>query len=229
MQETELVEEVVNALILLLNAALELESGGKSEGLLDSEVLEDDVILHNVRGVLGESLRVQGVSVVEHDLSTQHGSLGSLDSVTEYVKERCFTGTRGSHDEAVLAGQCHTRHLLEDVELLVLTIALLSLASVGGHSDLVVNISKGELNSVLKAVDGLSGNVLKVLGLVLRGQTHCATIPRVLLLGHTQVAAQGAGLLVGTQVALVRIRTLLKVVGIDLVLGFVGVVGGVTG
>lgn len=53
--ETQLLDELCNATILLLVWDLELESSSEGEGLLDRERCKEDIILHHISSILLET------------------------------------------------------------------------------------------------------------------------------------------------------------------------------
>ena len=90
--QTKVIDKVLHALILLLLAAAELETRSKSQRLLDSEVGEDNIILHHIAGVVAEELCIQVVLLVEGDLAVDAHAVLQHDSVREQVEEGSFAG-----------------------------------------------------------------------------------------------------------------------------------------
>ena len=65
---------------------LELESRSEGQSLSNRESCKEHVILHDIGGVVRESVRVQLVLVVEHDV-TRHGHPRlHRDSIREQVE-----------------------------------------------------------------------------------------------------------------------------------------------
>lgn len=81
MLEAQVLDQTLDAAVLFLDIDLQFEPGGESYGLLDAEVGEKDVVLHDVRSVVGEGVLVEWVLVVQHQVSSQSHTLFDGDPV----------------------------------------------------------------------------------------------------------------------------------------------------
>ena len=117
MFQAQVPDQTLDAAVLLLDIDLQFEPGGESYGLLDAEVGEKDIILHDVRSIVGESVLVQRILVVQHQVSSQCHALFDSDPIRKQVQKGGFTGTRRAHYKGDLARQAEACHTFQDLQL----------------------------------------------------------------------------------------------------------------
>jgi hypothetical protein len=133
---------------LLFNGSGQLETGSKSEGLLHSEVGEENIVLHNIGTIAGKSLLVKRHLVVENN-GTRDGSLvDHLNTIGQDVKEGSFSSTGGTHDVGSLTGRSETGGSLDDLLATVLHTSGGDLFFALSHFDLEADVVPGELDGV---------------------------------------------------------------------------------
>ena len=81
--KSQVLNQLIDASFLLLLTDVESESGGKSKGLFNREISEDDIILHDVRCVLAECIHSDRVLVIKFDLSSPAHTITDCNSITQ--------------------------------------------------------------------------------------------------------------------------------------------------
>lgn len=76
---------------------------------------EEHIVLHNVGCVSGVGILVHWDIVVESDLTWQLCLVNKRNTIGKNVKQRCFTGTGGTHDVSGDTGRSKTRAVFDDL------------------------------------------------------------------------------------------------------------------
>jgi len=104
--ETEFSDDLDDEFVLNIVSCGKSKTGRKGESLLGCEVREQNIVLHDVRGVTGIGVLVDWHNIVEHNFTLELGLVDEGDTIRENVKERSFTSTGGTHDVGSDTGSC---------------------------------------------------------------------------------------------------------------------------
>jgi len=147
--KSQVLNDIVDVLVLLLFAPLQLQTGRKCKGLVHGEVREQDIVLHNVGGVSGECLLVNGDAVVKQNISRYLCLVDQSDTIGKDIQQRSLSSSRSTHDVGGLAGGSITRAFFADL-LALDTATCLGLLCLGaGDLDLEEDLGEGNLDGVL--------------------------------------------------------------------------------
>ena len=113
--QSEVLNDLSHQVVLFLLVELQLETGSEGQGFGNSEVREQDIVLHDVSSVAGERFLVDGHAVVENYLSRYLGFVSQTDSVSKDIQQRSLSGSGRTHDVGGLAGSGVSRGFLNDL------------------------------------------------------------------------------------------------------------------
>jgi len=85
--QSQVSDELVNAIILIVLTNFQLQASRKCENLLNCESFEEHVVLHDIGGVLSKQVGGKLISVIEFDAPREFLHLISTDPVTQTIQK----------------------------------------------------------------------------------------------------------------------------------------------
>jgi hypothetical protein len=112
--KSKVVDELLNAPILLFVGDGKLQARCERESLTDGEASKEDIFLLDVRSESGKGVFVHWDLVVEQDVSGDLCLIWDWNSVSQNIQERGFTGSGSSHNEGGLSGETDSSCVIDD-------------------------------------------------------------------------------------------------------------------
>ena len=112
--KSKVVDELLNAPILLFVGDGKFQARCERESLTDGEASKEDIFLLDVRSESGEGVLVHWDLVVEQDVSGDRCLIWDGNSVSQNIQEGGFTSSGSSHNEGGLSWEADTSCVIDD-------------------------------------------------------------------------------------------------------------------